>query len=249
MISKSEIAGRFGRSAATYDSASVAQQRAARLLADGLCRLCSPGASVFEVGCGTGSLTRMLINGMMPHLYIANDISDGMLARLASSTADNLLSTLHGDAERLSWPSPVDVVVSASSVQWFDNPLCFVDKSYECLSDNGLMGVATYGPQTFCELQALGVPGLHYPTIDEWTSRIKAVGLTLLSADNHSVVLHYPSALEVMRDLQRAGVTSSEHQLKPGSMRTLMSRYERMFSDDMGVSLTYDIYIFIARKS
>lgn len=248
MISKDDIARRFGHSASTYDSASSAQRVAAEKLASQLAQRSAVGGNLFEVGCGTGALTKLLFPLLKPHIYIANDISSEMLSQLYSSASDNTLSTLLGDAENLAWPSDMDIITSASAVQWFDNPLSFPAKAFNALRPGGTMGIATYGPQTFCELQSLGVPGLHYPTLSEWDSAIANAGMRLLHSEASTLVLHYPSALDLMHDLQLAGVTSSTHVMSAPSLRNLLRRYDELYLTDNKVPLTYEIYILVAQK-
>lgn len=249
MISKIDIARRFGQNASTYEEAATAQYEAARRLVSMMGEECDTGGRVFEVGCGTGTLTRMLMKTLKPHSYIANDISEGMLDRLVDTTSDNIMAVLPGDAEQIDWPGDVDVVVSSSAVQWFDNPLSFVGKAAVSLVSGGVMGVVTYGPRTFVELQTLGVPGLAYPTLDEWQRAVDESGLEIAVSENRQIVLEYPTAIDVMKELQRAGVTASERPLTAGSMRSLMKRYDTQFRTETGmVGLTYDIYTIVARK-
>lgn len=248
MIDKDEIARRFGQSAVSYDSSAIAQRRAVDMLVEHLAPCIKSGASVFEVGCGTGILTASVIRTFKPHIYIANDISGDMLAQLRLSASDNMLSTLQGDAEAIEWPSQQNVVVSASAVQWFDSPLSFVGKSALSIADGGVVGLATYGPETFCELQQLGVSGLHYPRIDEWKDEIASNGLRLLSSEVETVKLHYKSALAMMQDLQRAGVTASEQKMSASQMRNLLRNYDTHFMADGQVPLTYEIYVLVFGK-
>lgn len=248
MANKEDIARRFGLSAPTYDSASTAQQRAVKLLVNALNGHIATGSDIFEVGCGTGSLTREIMLHNKPHLYIANDISEGMLAQLAANFSANILSTMHGDAETLPWPTEMDAILSASAIQWFDNPFNFIDKSVISLKKGGIAGIITYGPETFHELQALGIRGLHYPSLDEWQQYINNSQLTLMAIKKETIILHYKTPLDVMKDLQRAGVTSSDQQVSAGSMRSLLRHYGELFSTPQGISLTYEVYLIICKK-
>lgn len=245
MVDKVEIARRFGQSAMSYDSSSVAQRKAVAMLVAALEPFVHSGSSVFEVGCGTGSLTASIIRSFKPHIYIANDISAGMLGQLRVSTSDNILSTLQGDAESIDWPKDMDIVASASAVQWFEYPLSFVGKALSSVGENGVVGLATYGPQTFCELQQLGVRGLHYPSVEEWHEEIERLGMSLLSSHVDSIKLHYPSSLMLMRDLQQAGVTATDRKMSAPQMRKFLCDYDARFMVDGEVPLTYEIYIFV----
>ena len=247
MINKADIARRFGQNASTYEESAAVQYRAAEVLASHMEVVCMSGGRMFEVGCGTGILTRMLMKRLKPHSYIVNDISDGMLDQMVSASSDNVMAILPGDAEQISWPMDTDIVVSASAVQWFEDPLSFVSKACKCMSAGGVVGLVTYGPQTFRELSTLGIEGLHYPSLGEWRGRFEKKGFEVLVCENHLEVLHYPTAIDVMRELQRAGVTSSSRPLMAGAMRTLMTRYEDMFRCEQGVPITYDVYIIVAK--
>ncbi|MGN0028252.1 MAG: methyltransferase domain-containing protein [Marinilabiliaceae bacterium] len=202
----SEVAMRFGGSARTYDSAASVQREVAVRLASMLVPHAAVGASVFEVGCGTGLLSERIASYLQPSSLVLNDLSPEMLAlarRRVLATGCGNVSLLQADAESCSWPVS-DVVVSASAVQWFARPLSVVIHAAESLPLGGLLCVATYGPLTFRELRG-GCPS-DYPSPDSWKAELAKYGFDILGFDSFSQVQSFPSRIALLRMVAATGV-------------------------------------------
>lgn len=205
-----DVARRFGRSATTYDSAATVQHDVADRLLCALLPHVAPlactGVRLFEVGCGTGYLSTRLARDVRPKKFIVNDLSCDMLrlamARLAADGVGGV-SPLAGDAEAFCWPE-ADVIVSSSAVQWFASPLVAVSKAARALPRGGLFAIATYGPQTFCELRG-GVPNA-YPTHAEWLLAFESEGFRLLHSESFTTVQTFASRMALLRMVAATGV-------------------------------------------
>ena len=51
-----------------------------------------------------------------------------------------------GDAENLAFGQHFSLIISANAIQWFDEPLNFIDSSYSRLISNGQMLFNTFSP-------------------------------------------------------------------------------------------------------
>lgn len=214
----SEVAMRFGSSADTYDSAASVQRKVALRLADMLSPHAHCGAAVFEVGCGTGMLSESIARRLKPSSFVLNDLSPAMLAlalaRVAASGCGNA-SLLQADAERCNWPA-ADIVVSASAVQWFADPLAVVRRAAEVLPRGGLLAVATYGPLTFRELRG-GCPS-GYPGLSDWLSALGRHGFGVLDSDAFVWVQDFPSKIALLRMVALTGVGTRQKNQSTSSM-------------------------------
>lgn len=230
-----EVAQRFGGSALTYDSAALVQRSVALRLADMIVRHARIGASVFEVGCGTGLLTERMVHLLSPSSLTLNDVSPEMLA-LARARAESAgctnVAELVADAESVDWPR-ADVVASASAVQWFTSPLSAVARAAEALPPGGLFAVATYGPQTFRELRG-GLPS-GYPSADDWEDELRRCGFEILESESFTRVQEFPSRTALLRMVALTGVGTRRAGQSADALRGEWR-------------LTWDVLLLCARK-
>ena len=80
--SKELIAGRFSGAQATYDHHALAQKKIAARLCDLIVEFIDKEQvpkSMFEIGCGTGLLTRMLLSRFPFRTVHLNDISEAFI--------------------------------------------------------------------------------------------------------------------------------------------------------------------------
>ena len=78
ICTKEKIRDAFSRSAATYDKESEVQAYIASELTRKLQEI-SP-KTILEIGCGTGNLSKLLLDRYHPDSLVLNDISEKMIA-------------------------------------------------------------------------------------------------------------------------------------------------------------------------
>lgn len=113
---------RFAATFRQYDSLAVVQQEICGQLDEMIGRIC-PGriGRAMEVGCGTGFLTRYLLRRYPDAEWIVNDLIEESEIYLRPYASGHYVEYLWGDAELLPLPGELDMIASASAVQWFDN--------------------------------------------------------------------------------------------------------------------------------
>lgn len=238
----------FSRSFQTYHDTANQQAWVAGKLVSELRRARAPGRfeTVFELGCGTGHLTRLMRqNFHLPNL-ILNDI-----APQAQATADAEQATfIAGDAREVHWPSRIDLIASASMIQWMESPLQLLHKAMDALEPGGWLAVSGFGPQQYQELSAIGssarAPGLTTPAAlaaaVDGPMQVLAVGESLRQT-------YFDTPREVLRYLRRTGVNGrAQGTWTKSTLARFENEYAKEFGTDCGVSLTYHPVWIIARK-
>ncbi len=204
---KRDVGQRFGDSSATYDEVATVQRSAALRLVAEASPWIPQGASVLEIGCGTGTLTAAMARACHPKHITLNDLSDKMLSAAISRTMrfapSSDVTTMEADAETTEWPA-ADVIVSASAAQWFTSPLSFVSKAARALPHGGTVALVTYGPQTFKELR--GGRQNSYPTLKEWSSEFKKNGFEVKVAHQTFESQHFASRTSMLRMMALSGI-------------------------------------------
>ncbi|MGZ5947910.1 MAG: methyltransferase domain-containing protein [Caulobacteraceae bacterium] len=222
----SRIADRFGRAAATYETATPVQHEAARRLAElVLASGLAPKARVAEFGCGTGYLARALAPKIAPSLWIATDLAPAMAAAARASTP--LVAVM--DAARPALTSGFDLVCSSLTLQWLANPVAAVAAWRTLVRPGGRLAVATLLDGSFAEWRAAvaeaggAAAGPAFPELEEaraWFGPQAAIE-TLDLGERHD------SALAFLRDLRAAGADAGDDGvLKAGIMRRAMAAFE-----------------------
>ncbi len=238
----------FSRSFHTYHDAANQQAWVAERLVDELHRLGAPNQyrAGFELGCGTGHLSRLLrAQFSVDHLSL-NDIAPQ--ARQTAHTVDARF--VEGDARQVSWPAHIDLLVSASMIQWMENPADLLRKAAKALAPGGWLAISGFGPKQYQELRQIGsaaqAPGLC--GADEMRAAIEDV-LIVKSAGESLRPSYFATPRDVLRHLRNTGVNGrAQRAWTKSTLAWFEQDYWTEFGDGQGVPLTYHPVWIIAQK-
>ncbi|KEP70375.1 biotin synthase [Thioclava dalianensis] len=240
---KERIAAGFSRHLASYDEAASVQAQIAARLSERLNPIMPPKPRVIELGHGTGFLTRHLLP-LTPKEIWLNDLA-APLPDL-QWPEQTRVHALRGDATEIDWPERLDLVASASMLQWLGAPRDLLDKAAENLVPGGLVAVTSFGPGNFPELARLGLAA-GAPSYRD------AIGLChdmprkmeVIAAWDETIRLEFADARALFGHLRATGVNGlMGGQLSVPRLRHLMKRMDRQGP----VTLTYRPSCCIARK-
>lgn len=261
MTDKSFMAGRFARAVRSYDDNASVQRECAVRMADMLLPFWNAYSSgqrpacggrfgkVLELGCGSGVLTRMLLDKINPEILYINDICCEYETVLEDVLTLECVNFIGGDAEKTEFPSRLDMIVSCSAVQWFHDLPAFFDKAAGLLSPGGLLAVSTFAPGNLYEISELEGPMLEYCTLDTLKNLASGKFGILASAEDESV-LHFDSARSVLMHMKDTGVTGVRKEFWTKSrFVSFEERYNERFRTDKGLSLTYRPVWLLASKT
>ncbi len=104
-------------------------------------------STILDLGCGTGQLTRRLIERYPDATVVAVDLSPGMLAKAAqrlAATGSHHPAIVRADAQQLPFaPASVDVVVCTESFHWYRDQAGALDGLAELLRPGGRLVIAS----------------------------------------------------------------------------------------------------------
>ncbi|WP_410511372.1 malonyl-ACP O-methyltransferase BioC [Paenibacillus sp. BR2-3] len=244
MINRKTAIGRqFNRSAAgSYDIHAHVQRIMANKLVKSLEKWTYEGDSnrpdILEIGCGTGTLTEIVIN-QWPCLSItALDIAPTMILaaeqRVRSSAENNLCHNnrqpscvhfLHADVEMWAANAPsssFDLIISNACFQWLSRPKQTLEHLHRLLRTGGLLAFATFGPDTFRELhtafdavyRAGGMKpqrhGLSFLTADQWRNMLEETGFSNIQVERLLQTEEHASARDFLLSVKALGASTSE---------------------------------------
>jgi malonyl-ACP O-methyltransferase BioC len=234
----------------TYDDNAYAQ----REIADKLVAMISAlypymPETVFEIGCGTGLLTKNIIPLFTDTFYYLNDINEKAEFMIHTLFPENNFTFIGGDAQSVDFPCGIDLAVSSSTLQWFDNLPVFIKKAHQCLSAKGYMFLSTFGKTNLKEIRQITGTGLEYSS-SEVLRDLFSSGFEILHLFEEEIQISFDSPVEILSHFRRTGVNAncSGIMRTRSSVKSFCDKYGEMFSDGTKVILTYNPVYLALRK-
>ncbi|NOU74876.1 malonyl-ACP O-methyltransferase BioC [Paenibacillus sp. LMG 31458] len=263
------IERQFNRSSAgSYDVYANVQRIMAEQLAKSLIAWKGEEAietsNILEIGCGTGTLTGILVNEWSKASITALDIAPGMIKvaeqRVRSIAANHLaisnsqpdrLSFIHADVER--WSADVqeasfDLIVSNACFQWLKNPKQTLRHLRQMLRPGGLLVFTTFGPKTFYELhqsfnevyRTNGMEpqrhGLSFQSDAQWKNSLMEAGFSSIQKESLIQNETYASVRDFLLSVKAMGASTSEAAPTQGlSSRRLFAGMYKAYEDKFSI--------------
>lgn len=246
---KQRIRAAFSRHYERYEQTAVVQRDAARRLADALAQT-APDLEVrraLEIGIGTGFLTRLLVARYPQAQWWFNDLSPAALDWLPPGLE---CTPLPGDAEQVPYPGRLDLVASASVLQWFRDLPTFFDKAHAVLRHGGILAVSAFAEGNLKELKAFSASVLSCPSLGRLCDITHAAGLEVLHAETWEHTLFFPNAAALLRHLRGTGVNGASAAAirTPAQLQCFEDDYAARFGTLHGLPLTYRPLMLIATR-
>ena len=251
-MDKHLIHRRFARSVRSYAEYAQAQ----RLIAERMCSMLrdllpDQPDNVLEIGCGTGTFTRLFIQYFNPVRMSLNDICPevGEILNDIRFSDCTAVQFICGDAEHCNLPGGQSLIASCSVMQWFGDPERFIRRCHDLLAPGGILALSTFGLENLREIRAITGHGLDYPPLERLRQMLSSAGLEIVTAEEESIMLNFPSAIDVLRHLKHTGVNGISRTFwTPGRLTRFSDEYRLRFgTPDGNVTLTYHPVYLIAR--
>ena len=257
MQPQSKISQSFRRALLTYQDAATVQRECADRLAQHLfsCELPKEFNRGFEFGCGTGFLTKQLINTLSIKALFVNDlVASCKDFLLESGIPPNQFSFIEGDIEAISIPNSCDLICSTSCIQWSTDQATLIEKLSNSLNKNGYLAISSFSQGHFKELQNIQTEianhryALNYWTTKEWEKHLK-VDFNIKIVETEQIVLWFNSVNELLLHLRHTGVNGNVGQnWSQHTLKQFRQRYREEFEQRNKVPLSYQPIYIVAQK-
>lgn len=244
-LDKELIKKRFARSLKTYAEHALVQKATAERLLFELSTIAGDKFDrIFEIGCGSGIMTRQIMKIFEYEKFYLNDLVDEC-AKLCSGAVNT--EFLGGDIENLPvLPDELDLIISNATFQWLDHFPRVLDKFAEILKSSGILAFSTFGPRNACEITGLTGKTLNYLSAPELKNTVEK-HFEIICCHENIRRIHFDHPMDVLRHLQKTGVTAVSRQIWTKSdLQNFIQRYIEDNKTESGVSLTYHPIIIIA---
>lgn len=232
------IRASFSRHLHSYDANALAQRQIAARLAGIAVPLISPSPRVLEAGHGSGFLTRHLLALSTRALWL-NDLGAPLPQGVGAA------KIIRGDIATARLPIGLDLIASASMLQWIADPEALIGRFCAVLAPDGVLALSSFGPDNFPQLAALGL-GVGAPSYRDAGALAQSLPpfMRLIHLHDDAITLDFCTPYDLFAHLRATGVNGvGRGQMSVGQMRALMRK--------MGagpIALTYRPSYCIARK-
>lgn len=233
----------FEKSMKDYEKNAIVQSMMASKMMIELCKISTDFEYVLELGCGTGLLTKKILNDLKFKKYYANDLIEKSKNYVQKIIPNSQF--LCGSALKIRPTKKMDLIISNAMFQWFGN----LDKAIEILkrslNKDGILAFSTFGPENFKEINALTGLSLNYKTKDEIVEILQNQGFEVLYAENFYEELSFKTPLELLAHMKNTGVNSlSEKTWTITKVKEFCDKYSKMYPKS---KLTYSPIVVIAK--
>ena len=248
-MDKDKIGVNFAKNYNSYSSEAKVQEVMAEYLVNHLSRYCGNNYDkIFEIGCGTGFVSKQVCSKINYKSIICNDITSEYSKEINHIyKSANSFKFLKGDAEILLNKIGVqDLIISGATFQWFDDVEQTLKGLSDKISNNGVLAFSTFGEKNFKEIKAVTGLGLNYKPKEELEDILKNNFEIIFSSETIQT-LHFASSLKVLKHMKNTGVNSLLGKNDKFVFSEFEKRYSEKFLDSRGLSLTYHPMYFIVK--
>lgn len=207
------IKQRFESNFKSYNKLALIQQQICNELADLLSELCTNDISrAMEIGAGTGFLTSHLIKRYPTSTWFINDLTPSSESYITDFVQNTPHTYLWGDAESLTMPDNLDLIASASTLQWFDDFDNFISKAKRATREGGYLAITTFGVENFKEINTTLGEGLNYLNYKEIANILEKNGYKIIRSLDYTKSLQFDTPIDVLRHIKQTGVNSIKRQ-------------------------------------
>lgn len=253
-IDKNLVKKRFARSAESYSKYAVVQQRMAKKLVQKLLTETDNPTykTIFDIGSGDGTLTKLLLEQFHPETLIANDIVDNFQQQIETIVQKHPATNsefIAGDIETIPLPDNADLIASNAVFQWLNHLELFYKKLAKQIKPTSTIAFTTFGTNTLPEIKQITGQSLNYLSFNEHHKLLNKY-FKIIYAHEETDIQYFENPLEILKQLKQMGVNAIKpRHWKRRDLIAFSEEYTQNFSHNNKVRLTYNpLYFILGQK-
>ncbi|MEY4768211.1 MAG: hypothetical protein RL637_850 [Pseudomonadota bacterium] len=219
---KQRIKQAFNQAVNSYDGVADLQRNIAQQLSTLIISQPIPEI-ILELGCGSGLLTKQLLTYLPQNTQLIGlDIAENMLKHNRQQLAHSTIDYLCADAEFLPIKNQsINWIVSNLTVQWCQQLSETLIEFKRILKPKGRLLLSTFTENTLQELVSAWREVdyyqhvNHFHNISEWQQLLEAAGYQRIHLTKQSLLIPYPSVIDLLRELKALGANTVTHHRNP----------------------------------
>lgn len=202
-MNKELIKKRFEKVLCTYDDNARIQKKMAEHLISLLPN--KKFSNVLEIGCGSGTLTKLLLDNISFEKYTANDIVENCRFYIEdlSSRIDFLCADIEDFIEENQ--NKYDLIISNAAFQWIEDLEAFIKKLFSKLNSGGILLFSTFGRENFREIYHVHGKTLPYKSTHEYEQMFENISHEI-KEEVH--ILAFKTPKDVLRHIKSTGANA-----------------------------------------
>lgn len=246
-----KIKSGFKKAEKTYTQSAIAQNQVCLKLSRLIKKFeTTTPENILEIGAGFGMLTKILAAEYQMANWTINDLEINPDIFYKIFETHPTLNLIEGNAEDIFFHNTYDLIISASAIQWFNEPTKFALNIKNYISPGGIIAVSTYGPQNLREIKEITGNGLNYFSMEEYSKNISQSDYEILHQESEIIELYFNSPCEILQHIKHTGVNGSFRQFwTPKKMSDFTLQYEKFRHHNKTYKLSYNpIYLILKKK-
>jgi len=244
MTDKKLITDRFSKSFSTYDDNAFIQN----IMASNLIKFVTLNNfnSIFEVGCGTGILTRYIKTFFLYTNYTANDIVQESKKYVQKIIKD--VTFVCGDIEQVKIDKKFDLIISNACLQWCNNLNATIIKLVNMLNKNGILAISIFGQKNLCEIKQLLNVSLNYPKVADIINNVDNCKTIYVGKEIKKI--YFDNPIDIIKHFKQTGVNGiAPIKFTKTTLKEFEIKYKKLFIENGKCYITYNpIYVVLKKE-
>ena len=209
-----------------------------------------------EIGCGTGFLTQQFTSKINTQQLFINDLvadCEDYIQKIIPAPTQWLFLT--GNIEEIDIPEQLDLISSASTLQWVKDLRMLLQQLTQQLNPGGYLVLSSFADDHFKEIRSLQIhdkQNTRYPmsywSADQWHSALQA-DYDVLTIQSEIQTAFFDSTKELLMHLRLTGVNGNARQRwTQQKLNRFAAAYAEQFQVNGKLKLSYNPVYIIAKK-